>query len=86
MKLIIDVPEKKFIKDDLIHFFGCYSTKLDEVIKNGIPLDEMKNGEVIKTVFPKTKIRGENMNFINFTLDGIVGTTVEKDWWMTKYK
>lgn len=42
MKLIIDIPEKNFIKDNLIHFFGCYSTKLDEVIKNGIPLDDIK--------------------------------------------
>jgi hypothetical protein len=38
MKLIIDIPEKNFIKDDLIRFFGCYSQKLDEVIRNGTPL------------------------------------------------
>ena len=44
------------------------------------------NGEVIKAAFPQTKTREENMDFINFTLDGIVGATVEKNWWMTKYK
>ena len=38
MQIVIDIPEKIFIKDDLIHFFGCYSQKLDEVIKNGTPL------------------------------------------------
>ena len=43
MKLIIDIPEKNFIKDDLIHFFGCYSEKLDEVIKNGTPLEDAKD-------------------------------------------
>ena len=42
MKLIIDIPKKNFVKDDLIRFFGCYSQKLDEVIKNGIPLDDVK--------------------------------------------
>lgn len=42
MKLIIDIPKNIFIKDDLIHFFGCYSQKLDEVIKRGIPLDDIK--------------------------------------------
>ena len=38
MKLIIDIPEENYKKDNLIHFFGCYSEKLDEVIKNGTPL------------------------------------------------
>ena len=38
MKLIIDIPDEYYKKDNLIHFFGCYSEKLDEVIKNGIPL------------------------------------------------
>jgi len=39
MKLIIDIPEENYKKDNLIHFFGCYSEKLDEVIKNGIPYE-----------------------------------------------
>lgn len=42
MKLIIDIPEENYKKDNLIHFFGVYSVKLDEVIKNGIPLDVIK--------------------------------------------
>lgn len=38
MKIVIDIPDENYKKDNLIHFFGCYSEKLDEVIKNGTPL------------------------------------------------
>ena len=38
MRLLIEIPEENYKKDNLIHFFGCYSEKLDEVIKNGTPL------------------------------------------------
>ena len=38
MKVVIDIPEENYKKDNLIHFFGVYSVKLDEVIKNGTPL------------------------------------------------
>jgi hypothetical protein len=42
MKLIIDIPEENYKKDNLIHFFRVYSEKLDEVIKKGIPLDTIR--------------------------------------------
>lgn len=38
MKIVIDIPDENYKRDNLIHFFGCYSEKLDEVIKNGTPL------------------------------------------------
>ena len=44
MKLIIDIPEENYKKDNLIHFFECYSEKLDEVIKNGTPLEDYDFG------------------------------------------
>lgn len=40
MKLIIDIPEEEYNTGQLIHYFGCYSDKLDLVIYNGIPLPE----------------------------------------------
>ena len=50
------------------------------------PYKEMTNGEVIKTIFPNTQIKDINsLSFISFTLDGIVGTTVEKEWWNSPY-
>lgn len=38
MKLIIDVPEEEYSTRQLVHYFGCYSDKLDLVIYNGTPL------------------------------------------------
>ena len=44
------------------------------------------NGDVIKAIFPNTQIRENNSNFITYTLDGIIGTCVEKTWWNRPYK
>lgn len=40
MKLIIEVPEEEYNTRQLLHYFGCYSDKLDLVIYNGTPLPE----------------------------------------------
>lgn len=51
--------------------------------------DGMTNGEVIKTLFPSCKTRRENTsmdNFMEFTLDGLVGYAIEKSWWNAPYK
>lgn len=40
MKLVIDVPEEEYNTRQLLHYFGCYSDKLDLVIYNGTPLPE----------------------------------------------
>lgn len=47
------------------------------------------NGEVIQALFPSCKTRHENTpmdNFMEFTLDGIVGYAIEKSWWNAQYK
>ena len=40
MKIVIDVPEEEYNTGQLLHYFGCYSDKLDLVIYNGTPLPE----------------------------------------------
>jgi len=46
------------------------------------------NGDVIKALFPSCKTRSENTptNFMEFTLDGVVGYAIEKSWWNAPYK
>ena len=58
-------------------------------LKQKMGFDGMTNGEVIKTLFPSCKTRHENTpmdNFMEFTLDGIVGYAIEKSWWNAPYK
>ena len=43
-------------------------------------------GEVLKQIFPKLETRDIGGDFITFTLDGIVGSTVEKKWWNSPYE
>lgn len=38
MKIVIDIPEDEYNTGQLLHYFGCYSDKLDLVIYNGTPL------------------------------------------------
>jgi hypothetical protein len=38
MQIVIDVPEEEYNTRQLLHYFGCYSDKLDLVIYNGTPL------------------------------------------------
>lgn len=38
MKLVIEIPEEEYNTGQLVHYFGCYSDKLDLVIYNGTPL------------------------------------------------
>lgn len=40
MKIVIDIPEEEYNTGQLVHYFGCYSDKLDLVIYNGTPLPE----------------------------------------------
>lgn len=50
-----------------------------------IPKNATK-GEVLKLVFPQLETRDRGGDFITFTLDGIVGSTVEKKWWDAPYE
>ena len=40
MQLVIEIPEEEYNTRQLVHYFGCYSNKLDLVIYNGTPLPE----------------------------------------------
>ena len=46
------------------------------------------NGEVLTALFPNLQTRSipEYSDFIEFTLDGLVGYTVEKQWWEGPYR
>ena len=48
----------------------------------------MTNGEMLKKVFPKLQIREESTmpDFVTYSLDGIVGTCVERKWWDAPYR
>ena len=46
MKIVIEVPEEEYNTRQLVHYFGCYSDKLDLVIYNGTPLPE-HHGRII---------------------------------------
>ena len=43
------------------------------------------NGEMLKAMFPRIQIK-EGSDFITYSLDGVVGTCVEKSWWNAPYK
>ena len=38
MQIVIEIPEEEYNTGQLVHYFGCYSDKLDLVIYNGTPL------------------------------------------------
>ncbi len=45
------------------------------------------NGDVLKSLFPALKTRyEEGSDFIEYTLDGVVGTLVSLSWWNAKYE
>lgn len=45
------------------------------------------NGEVLQSLFPSIKVREKtDTSFIEYTLDGLVGTMAEKKWWNALYK
>ena len=46
MKIVIDVPEEAYNTGQLLHYFGCYSDKLDLVLYSGTPLPE-HHGRII---------------------------------------
>lgn len=86
MKLIIDIPEELYKKQFQSGWVG--NIIIHDAIVNGITLHEnVTNGDVIKTLFPSCKTRSENTptNFMEFTLDGIVGYAIEKSWWNARY-
>ena len=85
MKLIIDITDHLY---SVIKNKECtHNNALTEAVDNGIPIsDNTTNGDMIKMIFPKTQIRENNSDFITYTLDGLIGTCVEKDWWNSPYE
>ena len=78
MKLIIDIDEEdyKYIKNSNDMNFNA--------IKNGIPLEEKTNGEVIKTLFPDNKyVEGEKFVIIQGETENI---SLWNKWWYAPYK
>lgn len=53
-----------------------------------IPISkDATNGDMIKAMFPNVKVRCSDIgDFITYTIDGIVGNTVEIAWWNAPYK
>lgn len=56
LELVIKIPEEEYNTGRLVHYFGCYSDKLDLVIYNGTPLPKghgrlIDRNEVIKSLF-----------------------------------
>ena len=48
---------------------------------------EVTNGDMIKSMFPNVQTREVcNGELVEFTLDGVVGISVTKEWWNAPYK
>lgn len=68
--------------DDAVKFISEIPTS--DVIQIS---DGATNGDVIKVLFPNIQIREVcNDELIEFTFDGVVGTSVLKKWWNSPYK
>ena len=48
---------------------------------------EVTNGDILMTIFPNVQTRKvRNGELVEFTLDGVVGIPVTKEWWNAPYK
>ena len=48
---------------------------------------EVTNGDILMTIFPNVQTREVcNGELVEFTLDGVVGICVSKEWWSAPYK
>ena len=48
---------------------------------------EVRNGDILMTIYPNVHTREAcNGELVEFTLDGVVGTSVTKEWWNAPYK
>lgn len=61
----------KIIKDDVVYNIE----------------DNATNGDILMTIFPNVQTREVcNGELVEFTLDGVVGISVTKEWWNAPYK
>ena len=59
------------------------------ILTVNIPKREQKvtNGDILMTIFPNVQTREVcNGELVEFTLDGVVGISVTKEWWSAPYK
>ena len=83
MKLIIDIPDKTYHKIiDGTYDYG----DMNIIIRNGTPLDDMTNGEVLQALFPYVKTEDTSFNML-------IGTNLDKsyaplsrEWWDSPYQ
>lgn len=69
MKIVIDVPEEEYNTRQLLHYFGCYSDKLDLIIYNGTPLPKrhgrLIDADELKTLSYEVLVDTDNPNRID---------------------
>ena len=51
----------------------------------GLIPNDATNGDVITNIFSTAEVRYPNEDFVELTLDGIIGITVERKWWDSQY-
>lgn len=100
MKVILEIPneEVEIINRNGFNKDGTFSFKLNEVVKqairNGVILpDNATNGDVIKAMFPKGKVRRETSCTHDKTVFSFPDGTYfgaecrfNTDWWNEPYK
>lgn len=81
MKIVIDVPEEEYNTRQLLHYFGCYSDKLDLVIYNGTPLPEHHGRLIDISEYEKyfnTAITYDDGNHTHVVYTNIIPTIIEE--------
>lgn len=81
MKLLLDIPKNKleWIRKKV------YPNYIDNAIKNGIVLDNLTNGEVIKKMFPHCDIEiDEHKGYVRVFYENFY-TTYPLAWWNRKW-
>ncbi len=76
MQVLINISKKTYDQLNFLKEQG-FGTMIDEVVANGKVLDNMTNGDVIKTMFP---------NVSNSNLDLVDVLKNAKSWWNAPYK
>lgn len=75
MKIVIEVPKEEYNTRQLVHYFGCYSDKLDMVIYTGTPLPEhhgdLKDEREVASILLKYAHSEEGRRFANFLISEI---------------
>lgn len=50
-------------------------------------MQKVTNGDILMTIYPNVQTREVcNGELVEFTLDGVVGISVTKEWWNAPYK